>query len=192
MVRRWSYLASDKIEYVVIKAKLKPVLFKKGFKYTVRFRKNFSSISKVSKKRYSFRKIKNSNFPLIINSFAWAKSYLNLTFIEKKIQFKEMLLPNSSMSQNNFKAHMLSGFVHNNVKFLNLKLKKKSASSIRILSNFIFFSSVINYNNLININWIAELSTRSFNFLLSVKKLMILCVLLRLHQKLWCYIKTNY
>jgi hypothetical protein len=167
-----------------VKFDLKPILIRKGFKRTVRFKKNYSNISKIFKKRYSFRKIKNSNFLLILNSFAWAKFYLNLTFYEKKNQFKKIIPFSSSINQKNFKAHMLSNVKSSSINFMGFSSKsKKPLKSIKISNSHVFFCSPNKYDNLLNFNWGAEIATKSFKEILNLRKIMVICILMQLSQK---------
>lgn len=183
MVRRWSYLASNKVKHSSIKIKLKPVLIKKGFKNTVRFRRNYSSLSKIFKKRYSFRKIKNSSFTLVTNSFSWAKFYLSSTFYEKRSQFREVLPFNPNLTQSIIRAQMLSSAEHSSTKFINFNLKsKKLASLVKISSSSIFFSSKVNYTFLLNLNWGTSVAFRSYNLLLAQRKIIVLALLLQLFK----------
>lgn len=183
MVRRWSYIASNKLKHSSIKIKLKPILIKKGFKSTVRFRRNYSTLSKIFKKRYSFRKIKNSNFTLVTNSFSWAKFYLSLTFYEKRNQFREILPFSANLTQNNIKAQILSSAEHSRAKFTNFKPKsKKLPSLVRINNNNIFFSSKMNYDFLLNFNWGISIASRSYSLLLAQRKIIVLTILLQLFK----------
>jgi aminopeptidase-like protein len=130
MIRRWSYIASDKIEQNYIKQSLKPILIKKGFKQTVRFRKNHFKISKILKKRYSTRKIKNSNFSLIINAFSWSKFYIYASNYEKRAQYKYILPSKITAKSQNLESLIHANFKTNVVKFkiFNAKNKKRGKS----------------------------------------------------------------
>ena len=75
MVRRWSYLKNYKPSQSANNLKFTNTYFRKTFKSTVRFKKFSRSISKMSRKKYNFRKIVNSSYNFLAYAFYWTRVY---------------------------------------------------------------------------------------------------------------------
>ena len=179
MIRRWSYIASDNIEQNYMKISLKPILIKKGFRQTVRFKKNHFKVTKILKKRYSTRKIKNSNFGLIINAFLWSRFYIYSSNYEKKNQYKYVL-----PSKINTKPQSIESFLQANTKSSLVKFKifntknKKEVNLIKVLGKHVFFAGMTSYNSLAANNWSYGLIKTNYLVLLAIRSILVLNVLL--------------
>jgi hypothetical protein len=179
MIRRWSYIASDNIEQNHMKMSLKPILIKKGFKQTVRFKKNHFKITKILKKRYSTRKIKNSNFGLITNAFLWSRFYIYSSNYEKKSQYKYALPSKINANPQNIESFLQASSKNSLVKFKIFNAKnKKEVNLIKVLGKHAFFTDMVNYSNLIANSWSYELIKTNYLTLLSVRSILVLNVLL--------------
>lgn len=181
MVRRWSYLVPDKLEYFKTKYSLKPILIKKGFKHSVRFRKNYVSLSKVFRKKYSLRKIKNNNFLLIVNAFNWAEFYTNSMCYEKKSQYKSVLPFNNRLKQSYINAYFGSS-VNKGITLLSRSNFKNSKliSTVRLTNDSLYFTPIEVYTSLAALNWAGRVARLNYDLTLTLRKLMTLCVLIKL------------
>jgi len=76
MVRRWSYIdnsaRSNFSDSALSGPGLREAYLKKNFRNNVRSKKVQHSLTKISRKRYSFRKLKNSAIVLLWHASSWA------------------------------------------------------------------------------------------------------------------------
>lgn len=104
MIRRWSYIKANTKSLIIKDLSFVNIHFKKTFKHTVRFKKFSKNFSKLTRKKYAFRKINNSNYNFLTCIYSWVKSYNKFVFIEKCIHTNNFYLLDSSFSAN-FKQH---------------------------------------------------------------------------------------
>ena len=76
MVRRWSYLTDFEQQAMPNSAtagsELLEAYLKRNFRNNVRSKKLQHGLTKVTRKRYSFRKLKNNSFTLLLHASSWA------------------------------------------------------------------------------------------------------------------------
>lgn len=184
MVRRWSYIASDNISGVGVKKSLKQILIKKSFKHTVRFRKNYPKISKILRKKYAHRKVKNSNYAFILNAFMWAKFYIAASSYEKKKHYKYVLPPKLTAKSDTAPAHIVSQSTAKIVNFVPLSLKNKNyLSAVKVIEGCVFFNSVKTRSALTKISWTNSFINNSYSRLLSIRSIMRISVLTHIIKK---------
>lgn len=76
MIRRWSYIDSSVHcnfpDSAPLGSELTRTYLKKNFRNNVRSKKLQHNLTRVSRKRYSFRKLKNSAIVLLLHASSWA------------------------------------------------------------------------------------------------------------------------
>ena len=103
MVRRWSYLEKQNSN-----VKLSTVYFKKSFKSTVRFKRFSVRLTKLTRKKFTSRKIINSHCNFSLYAFSWSKSYKLLAKSTKLDQINNFFWVKSISAQNSRQSWSVS------------------------------------------------------------------------------------
>lgn len=188
MIRRWSYIEANSTLLVIKDLSFTNTHFKKTFKHTVRFKKFSKNFSKLTRKKYAFRKINNSNYNFLTCIYSWVKSYSKFVFVEKYIHTSNLYSLDSN-SAVNFKQHWNNSIAlskASNYKFVSSRLSSNFYPiSLKFYNDFLYLDK--NYQAKAFITLDHSLLTNNSLYLLKfnklLRKLFILCVLTKTFVK---------